>query len=167
MTTSLQAPRIIRQSRRKIGLACLAGGAAVALGTWFILRPEQAASSRYPRQVVLFLGWLITPLFTALLINSLVVLMRPSSITIDPAGVTITAYWKSYRRRWTSLSNFRIWTVGGTKLIVFDDSEPALGRWWAGLHSAARGANSSLPAGLDGQPEAILEELRRAKASWG
>jgi hypothetical protein len=65
------------------------------------------------------------------------------------------------------LSNFRIWTVGWTKLIIFDDSEPAFGPRWAGLYSAARGANSSLPAALDGQPEAILEELRSAKASWG
>src|SRR5580698_5563423 len=138
MTTGLQVPRIIRQSRRKIGLACIAGAAAVALGTWFILRPEQAASSRYPRQAVLFLGWLISPLFTAALINSLVVLIRPGSITIDPAGVTITTYWKSYRRRWTALSNFRIWTVGWTKLIIFDDSEPAFGPRWAGLYSAAR-----------------------------
>ena len=167
MTTSPGPLRSIRQSRRKIALVCIACALFVAAGAWFIAHPEQAASSRYSRQEVLLTGWSATPLFAMALIAWLIVLARPATISLDPSGITITTIWKSYRRPWLALSNFQARSFGTTKLIVFDDTDPASGRWWARVNSALRGTNSSLPAMLDRQPEEILEALRAAKANWG
>lgn len=167
MTSSLGQPLTIRQSRRKIALACLGAAGFVALGIWFISAPEQASSSRASPQEVLVVGWLCILFFSACLISGLAVLARPATISFDRSGMTVTTIWKSYKRPWSALSNFQIWSIRSTKFIVFDDTEPASGRWWAGVNSAIRGTNSSLPAMLDGQPEKILEELQAAKAAWG
>ena len=104
-------------------------------------------------------------LFGFLLVRGLISLVRPTTISLGPDGLTVRRAWRATTRPWSALSNFRLWRYRTTTLIVFDDAAPR--SVFAKLNTAIAGANSALPPGLEEAPEPLLEQLKAAAAKWG
>jgi hypothetical protein len=153
---------VARQDRGKIAISVVGALAFVVLGALFASYPEHWQTARYGRDDIRVVGWLSASFFSLVFVATVVALARPTTVRISPQALIISGPWTTRTRPWTALSNFRIWRMKGTKLIVFDDEKPRHA-WLATINRMTSGATSALPSMMDVEPVKLLEMLQRAK----
>lgn len=153
---------IFRQHPGKIAFVALCLTALVLLGASFALNPEHWETHRRSASFIRIVGWLILltggPVLALIAISA----RRPATVRLTPDALIVTSALVRYSAPWTRLSNFRIWSIRGTRVVVFDDETPPYTRLGRANRSTF-GATSSLPNLLNATPEDVLEALKRAK----
>src|ERR1700750_390373 len=105
-------PLTLVQQRGKIALSGLGAAAFVALGVWLL-----TAKSANPRAVfagalsIIFFGWASA--------RSLVALVRPTRLTVEPAGLTLETPFRAQRWAWADLDAIDLLRVRRTEVITF------------------------------------------------
>ena len=108
--------------------------------------------------------------FGVSMVAGLISLFGPPRLVLDAEGYTDRYLLIPNRTLWSEVTNFRVETVMGARVIMADLSEDALARRsavmrWLYRLSGNRGALDY--QSIDAQPEAILAALRDFKARYG
>jgi hypothetical protein len=137
----------------------------VAMGVSFVTHPGFWRSSTHSVASVEIAGWAATLFFSLCLSAIVVSLVRPVTVKLGPAGITIRSIWRTYTRPWDAVTDFRVWGYRRNQTIVFNEANPPFGKL-AEINRGLTGATSGLPAGLNIAPEELLAAIKTARARW-
>ncbi|AUC15769.1 hypothetical protein BTO06_11685 [Tenacibaculum sp. SZ-18] len=113
-------------SKTKIILLMIGALAFVIVGAWGIIEPEEFASIRYPKNIVLLSG-IVGVLFFGLcfIFISKIVFSRKTGLIINDDGIIDNSNATSVGLiEWKDITGIKSWKTGSTKVIVILTSEP-------------------------------------------
>ncbi|SRR5258706_1031216 len=146
------APIIVSESRGKVFLLWLGGGALTAVGAWMVRDPTAKPWEAWGCLIFFGAGFLFA---TSLLI-------RPAVLTLSPEGFRVQMLWRDQLTRWDEVTGFRIWSARGSVRYIAFDYDPDHRR---GLASVL--GFGSLPGNWTKGPQELLDLMTECKARWG
>jgi len=159
MKGSLDRPPIVLTSLRwKSALRIVGCLGFVGLGAWLMTLGEDGP---------FIAGLASVACFGFFLVMSLVQLVRPSTLTIGPAGVTHAGPFRTTAYRWRDIDNIRLIRINRSQLVAFDLTESYEGsEAMTALSRQLAGVDCGLPTGWSIGPTDLARLLNEARGRW-
>jgi hypothetical protein len=156
MNGSLDAPPIIirSSSRVYIGVGVLCG-VAVFWHIWRIGILGRTPSAEGVLALCVAALWLLF---------SLMQLLRPDKLILEPKGLTWAGQWTSRSWRWSEISNFRAGPLGALECDVTDDGRKLA--WLRHLNKRIAGRTGAIGFGWTGGSDKVAALLSAARERW-